>query len=463
MTIDIGHAGFLDSLRIGAYYDDLSRDVNWIKRRVETIRILDDRRIERRITLDIDARELRRRARRHAVFSRRLPLPIATLAKELQLDVDVRNAQGEPMAVTTSAEDSHLAHALVLSTLRRNGIWSPSLPPGVIVGLYDLVVRPSLDRLERIVNDVLWDGEDLPGRPDADLQEDEREAWARILEVDEAKDLLRGLAQNYLFAVETELERPVIVIKLRYVEQVRMRVPNPISQLGFTPSRFPIPVNGSIGTAAREHVRIVAPDEALMGRAILRLDGTKRPETEYGYRQGSERVVVYSSGLARGYYDVIVKIRPVLGVFFAPAFLSSIFLVLLLAAAFYLEGADCRFSRESSNADASVAILALVPSLSAIYFTRVGEHHLVARLHFVPRMLVLVGAGLTILSGGAVAAGVTHASMMDIFRIALVYNSVLMLYLGLVLIVGGIRNVIKTHSRFPLNREDTWDETNRLP
>lgn len=456
MSTRTGHARFIDSLRLGALYDDLSTEVTWIKRRIETIRILDDRRIERRVTLDIDSAEVRRRARRHGVFGRRLPLPIATLFKELQLDVDVRDSAGEPIAVTTSAEDSHLAHALILATLRRNGIQRASLPEGVIVGLYDLVVRPSLERLKQIVNDVRWDGNDTPARPDANLTEDERHAWQSILAIAEVKDLLLGMAEHYLFAVEVELKKPTVMIKYRYVEQVRMRVPSPLSQLGFTPSRFPIPIDGSIGTAAREHIRVIAPEDALMSRAKLLLDFAKVDEANYGYRQGSERVVVYTSGQPRGHYEIAIKLRPILGAFFAPAMLSTLFIAILLGVALYLETLDCRFSRDSSNADAAVAILALVPSLSAIYFTRVGEHHLVARLHFVPRMLVLLGAMLTVFCGGAVAGSVTHASMLNVFTVAFVYNISLVGYLGLVLIIGGVRNLVGTKSRFPENREDSW-------
>jgi hypothetical protein len=370
----------------------------------------------------------------------------------VQLDLDVRNTHNEPVSVSTSEEDRHLAHALILATLKRRGFNLNALPKSVVNELYELVERPSLERFELIHRDVRFNGEDTRWRPDADLTDAERAVWSKILAAEGVFDLLLGLTDHYLFAIEIPLQGARTIVKFRYVEQWRMWIPNLFAQLGLAPTRLLVPTVG-IGTAQREHTRVVAPEGTLVSRSYLTRDRDDRVERvpigDYGYTQGSERAVIYTSGLPRDNYRIAVRVRPVLGIFFVPAFFSTLLLTALLAAGWILEELDCRLSRAESNADAAVAILILVPSLTSIFFSRPGEHHLVARLHLLPRLLVLFGAVCATMVAAAVAISAAHETMIDALSIATWVNGSLCAYLGLTVIVGGIRDLVPAKSWFP--------------
>lgn len=439
------------AMTIGAYYDELLRPESaWVRRRVETIQFLDENRTEHRVTLDIDTAEVRRVAARHGVpTDTPIPVPLENLKKEFQLDLDIRSADGRPLPATLSDEDSLRAHARVMATIHRNRIAINSMPAKVNQQLFDIVKEPSLDLFLEIANrtgDPLYAPD-----PDIDLSFNGVEVryWQRLLFVDEVFKRLFEASQNYLLSTLISADGDIQILKFRYVE-VGDTATGAFkrARLGFGAPRIFLPVSG-IGTAQREHTRVLAPEGSVLAKVRLSKDDNELPDRAYGRRDDAERAVIYTKKASPGFYGVVVSLIPLLGSFFIPALICSSFLAVLFFFAMFLEFRDSRFSSPDVNADAAVAILSLIPTLVMVYLIRQNEHKIVSKLLFLPRLLVLVSSALAIFTGGAVTADAGHAFLSWLLFTGFAFNVLVSLYLGLASIITYRRSQSEHYSGFP--------------
>lgn len=456
-----------DAKTIGAYYADLLGDGSWIRRRVETVEFLDDHRIERRVTLDVNGDDLRSRADLHGLETLHiLPVPLATLNKELQFDVDVRDMRDEPIPVTLSDEDSHIAHAFALSIIS-DTVTLNTLSDALRKELFRLIRRPSVVRLAELARRVSIPSHAANPEIDIDLSDDDKLVWRSLFDSDITRQLLVQLSQSYVFAAQITPLPGTFIVKFRYVEEWR---PSPRwrlgEQLGYQAAKLFVPAY-AIGSAQREHTRIAVPDGTKISRTRLvqrvrRRDRSRsrwdRPVSQdmYGSRQSPERAVIYTRGIPRGQYGVAVRVRPQLGLFFIPAFLSTAFIGFLMWAGDYLESHSMRFTNNPGIAEAAVAVIILVPSAIAIYFVRAGEHLMVARHHVVPRVLVLLSAMDTVAVAAAVAAHMSHAHLDFMFAEAFAFSAGVAIYLLSVILTILIATARHPKATFPTGPLDHW-------
>ncbi|MGX5681480.1 hypothetical protein [Schumannella luteola] len=410
---------------------------------------MDDERIEHRITLDIDVRALG--AYSKAILGTRvsrLLVPLETLNKTLQFDMDVRDGSNAPLAVTTSDEDEYLAHALLLYLISKSRITAPT--QSVVDGLYEIVRKPSLEEVRTLFEQVR--GQSLGGNAE-DLED--ADIWGQIARVGDIGRLMIQLASNYVLStvLSPAPGAEIAIVKLRYVESYSL-APHLLEQLGLRSPKIYLPASG-VGSASREHTRVVAPDGAVITGAELLLADRSVSWDSYGLRRNAERALIYTKNLPKGRYGVLLLLSPMLGGFFIPALASTFVVTSLLFFGAWLEGMDSRFSAKGLQADAAVAILVLLPSLLAAFFIRLGEHRLVARLHLLPRALVLSATISAVYVGAELAAGVSHPFLLTVFQASFSFNACVFIYLLVVSVLIYVRQKrVRTHRpRFPKKTE----------
>lgn len=442
MGLPHGAPSAAQAIRTGRYFEDLLRNPDWTVRRTETIAFLDQVRAERVVSLDLDFADLKRRARRFRVGGKQVPFPIAKLKKSLPLDLEVRDSGSVTVPVAVSDQDSHVACAVLLATLERNGEDIRRLPESVIWQMYSVVRAPDLDELLRLLRAI----EPVPDDDvDLVLADADRQHWVRLLADGQFFETLLEFAQSYLVLVEVGSPKKAIAsFTFRIVDESNnetRRFPWLSSRrIGIRPQRFRFAATG-IGSAQREHTRIVAPESSSIHRGFLELDGVEVAAADYQVRESFERLVVYTQNRRPGNYSIVVTIEPTRASFLVPAALSTGFMSLILLFATWLQFADGRFSGGSqigeireqamwswaitlfdsgtADLDGSVTILALVPSLLAVYFVRAGEHEIVTRLLSIPRGLVVAAAMATVFAGAATAASVEPLALQNVYLVAL--------------------------------------------
>lgn len=432
-----------DVKKLGQYYDDLIREDTWIRRRVDTIRLLDRDRVEHKVTLDIDNEKLGVIAKRWSLVGAEIPIPLEHIKKELQLDLDVKDQSGVPLAVTPSDDDSKIAYGLVLAAIERHKIDPDTLTPRIHQQLYRMAQRPSLDVLKDITERAKAPGyKSKKGVERVQLDGPDVEQWRTLLSVDEIFGRLLQLTQSY-FLSTTIAAKPdgVTMVKFRYVEvpETVGSAPFFLRNLGFTSPKIYVPAPG-VGTAQREHTRVQAPEGSLISTAkLVSNDGyigstdTDVPEGKYGKRESHERAVVYTSHLpATSTYGVVLRVVPTLNYFFVPAWVSTLVLTIFLVVAQYVQWCGHYLTRDTTNADAVFAMLGLVPSLVSAYLIRAGEHQIVARLQFVPRVLLFLAALSAVFVGGTIA--INHPALSTVLTVAIVANAFVLLYLSVAIV-----------------------------
>lgn len=434
-------------------FDSLTSNYDWILRRVDTVRFLDGEMIERKVTLDLDLHELRTRAEKAGVTDSTIPLPLMQLAKRPLLDVDIADIHGQPLAIATSDQDSHLSSSLLLATLARRRVGLRRLSEGVLSQMHAIVKAPTMDDgldILYAISPESFDEAPGGGRLDLSVTVSERRAWKRMLDVDEFIDRLLDYTESFLLVAQVDVnsDEDVAILKIRLVEeravfdrQSRLLSPD---RLGWTPQIQSIPMSG-LGRAQRNHVRVLAPDDSVvrstqMLEAGVPIHAVRDGKGADGGRAPLDRALFYRAHMKPGPYEMRVELEPARGPFLVPAALTMGLLMMLLIAAAALQWADARFTEASpefvfvqrpdgtgslsavhstqANFDAAVTVLAIVPSLIAIYIVRVGEHQLVTRLLTLPRILVLVSAFSTIVAAGATAASVAPQNLFVAYAFA---------------------------------------------
>jgi hypothetical protein len=411
----------------GAYWKALLRDVSWATRRVETISIIDESHVEWRNSLDIDASAVRAAAKTAGLpDDAALPIPLASMAKRLQLDLDVRGPEDQSLSVLVSDEDSFLSHAYFLAEVS-DAIAAAQLdgeilrgylaqcPETFLITSHDIIRKDTGPDLLRRLWDRLAKDSDAPG---LEFSQAEAALWRFIQDTEKLRFLLEDLADAYYMTTALEASGPPsTIVKFRLVGSRKSRFDaGTIAFLGIKPIRIEIDAIG-IGTAQREHTRFVAPPGTKIVDGWLMRSGETLSSTEFTRRVDPGRLVCYTKG-TRGVDTLNAVLVPSLGGFFIPAFLCSLLVTGLALGAWILEHVALRFTTQpqpglaAASADASAALLALVPTVFAVFLVQNGEHRFVYRLHTAPRFLLLLPALSLFLCAVGIAVSVRHLTLM---------------------------------------------------
>lgn len=453
--MDAKYSGIADvkiARTVGKYWASLRNSPDWIDRRVETTKLVDESHIDISVSLTIDLANLRQRVEEFKLENKDpAPIPLVALEKELQLALDVRNEDGKPIPVAVSDEDSFFGHAFLLAEMERFAVPIDAFSSRVFAQTHSIVRRPDgVDVLLEIINAIQQNdagsSSELSrlGMPHSDIP-----AWNSILDNDAAFTLLYQMAAGYFLVVKLPLTGETTIIKYRRLASVNLyRSRFGPMPLGLKPLSIALNGNG-IGTAQREHTRVIAPEGARIVGGELLSGGMTYPIER---RRDSRRIVFYTAGHKPGALNLLrVDLKPDVGAFFVPAFVCSLLLTIFAAVALHLESADDRFSRDlGANVDATVAILVLLPTIFAILLIQRGEHGLVARMHAVPRAILLLAVIFMIVAAGGVAISADHAELMSLFFTATLVATLSTLYFLSVLIsmfVHGIRAPIEAFMR----------------
>lgn len=392
---------------IGRYWHELLSDRSWVRRRVETKALVDESHIEARVSLDINVETINRHARdARCRFDGLLPIPLVAHRKELQLDLDVRDASGNSCSLLTSDSDSHIAHAYFLYVMTQQGF-----PPAVLTEKF------REESFKAIRNDngtdillVRVDGLRAELSSGQKLSPEDK-LWKSLLENSTLYDLLVDLSSGYFLICRVSDRLKSTILKYRRLAEIDTHNLTVPMALGLEPLRlrFAAP---QMRSAHREHVRVVAPAGTEVVRAnMLTADGVES-KVPYPKRIDQGRAVFYTTD------DWPSKVFTVdvvthLSAIFVPALICSFTTLVLAGSALYLERFDHRFSDQGgvSSASAIVTILALMPTLFALFLVQNGEHRVVARMHSAPRLLLMSSALALLMCAGAIAVRVTPSTL----------------------------------------------------
>jgi hypothetical protein len=418
---------YKDSARTGKYFLDLLRDTSWIQRRVETVRLLEQNQFERSVSLTLDVDEIKVRLERAGLVDvEQAYVPLFTLVKTFLLDFDVCGANGEPLPLATSAQDSFAAQAVLLARLEESGTDPSALSPQVIDAIYDAARRmpddSTLDDFDLIDSESPIRDYWVSRAADLFSSNVHRKQWRALFEDAAFCKLFADFTTQAMALAPVTLKGRSMVVKYRHIELESLASePSFWEASGLTSFAYILETK-SIGTSQREHIRIIAPSGANMSSVQLQKKVSSLHSAEelgyaadtYNSRVTAERAVVYTRQMPPGDYIVVAAFRPRVSTFVAPAMFSVGLSVLLLAVVaglhifnqFYFDrGFDDIGLFGGIDRSALATSLLLGPTLLSIFIVRPGEHSVVGRLLLRPRIMVLLTAFTLVISALAVAVG----------------------------------------------------------
>ena len=398
----------------------------WMVRRVEGFRLLDDRTVERRTSLDFQLPA--------SVLGEDLPgalrvLPLATLSKRKLSAFDLRDEDGRTLPVLDTRDNGTVAttalHALAETVLGRpaHGVTQILLEniaraPRSAAESHRAGMRRTADaafvqmqvRLWRAVADagngwapelrayvVFWLG--LTAE------------WRALEATPTAQQLMDELAGEFILL--TPVAGPVLsrrVLKMSYEETfedvsghspwrwLAVRLGLSSAVIGF--------VAPGTGRCRSYHAELSAPEDAEL-LSLYVDDGAYR--WDYEPASGSEprgrHHVQVSDGNVQEAGQVIAHLRAR-----RPGLLRSALLTCGLAFALLL-GGRLSLARISGEVEATAAILLLVPGVLAAYILRPGEHALVTSLLSGVRAIVLAVASSAVAAAALLVARVNAEAL----------------------------------------------------
>lgn len=401
---------------------------------------MDDRRVQLRVSLDIDVQAVKRRLLSAGLNEPDLaPIPLVISSKELQLDLDLHGSNGESLSIATSDCDSHYSHAYVLKEIVDLNADEVVLTDRFQQQLYDIIRGDDgVDLLLEIINAVTqYETGSSQELRRLGMQDVDARAWNVVFGNDDLFVLVLDLSVDYFMIAFIPTEHDFSIIKYRRLASWSIdRNPAGLMGLGLKPSTISVAARG-IGSASREHTRIVVPPGMRVVDGML-LDDDQLQGVSPKKRVDSERLVIYTSDAPPGNYFIRLEVYPYLGHFFIPALICSLVTFAFSSAALFLEYTSRRFTvsgllswtapAPAASADASAALLALVPTAFAVFLIQNGEHRLISKIHTVPRLILLACALLTLFSAGAIAISAAHELLLRVLAVTAVFTLLSSLY-----------------------------------
>jgi|GEM_PF-5306669 len=422
---------------------------SWLARRVETVSFLDSSRLEHRVTLDLDGRKIREIVRSSGGDpDQPILVPLTILTKGLLLDLDLRAGDGRAMPVAVSDRDARAAQAAILAQLDEVGVGVGALSKAIRQSIFNAAYkRPSDADQEGLTYATDFEVEAWSLAQDLSSPEGETARWADLFKYPEFFDLMVTFTLRFMLMASLTCTDEVQIVKYRYVESQQPSELLLFERLGGEPFSTLLPAPG-VGNAAREHLRIDAPDGMFLeslylwdvpglltpgSRKIRPAQGARR----YERRLIPERGVIYTSGLGRGEYYVALSMRPKVQTFLRPSQLTVLASFVFLVAGALAQTFGRRLSSPSSNTEAAVALLLVVPSVMSAFLARAGEHQLLSDLLRWPRLAVGASAYISLLAGGAMVVHVAGTPLAIVWYVAAAITGLVLLLLVVVTRASG--------------------------
>lgn len=412
---------------------------NWFSRRVENISFVGERRVRRRVSVDVRISQEMRDA---ADGQGRFPLPVALMRKATLVGFDLRDEQGGALSAATSADTADMAYYVLRAAVDLAFETALAGEPGNNSGtprnrepsksLQD-VLRAIAARERVDANKAL---QELPTATDPKLKADLALLLGQDGKLEPGLQKLAGdLADNFLLLAHVPVDSSRRVVKFCVEEEWetqadgrRAWAARPARWLCWAPGKYLLPTPG-VGLCRSYHLEIEPPGGLVVAKATLevapagkRAEKGEPNEAVYLKNNPVYPIAGYPS-LAHLHMparprtgvvaNAIVQLCPPAGGLLFAAWLASTASAILLGVTAYL--VDCTAvdgirpvcyvpdSDKGLVADAAVALLLALPVTAAVLIARPGEHVVAARL--------LAGVrALTLLVGACVyAAAVTLA------------------------------------------------------
>jgi len=404
----LSESSYDDAKNIAHFYLSLLNDWEWVSRRVETIHLLDEEHRERRVSLDIDVAELRRRASQYSLSDMEvLPIPLAFVRKGLMLDFDAVDSSGSSISIFNSREDSKMAQFAMLAAMRSSSQFCESEIDAVSGLLRDVAESfPPLDQLDNTLVTGEWI---VPAYSKS--WESAKEVWEKIENLELTDDrsaeylihyLARQYTTNYSPTVWFPMSGSTEIIKYKRLENEHDSLISILKSPDLDISRSDKDVSqavsfriSNVGLAAREHIRLVAPTGTFLGSAVIRpwVTSDRHDILKYRARLSLRRAVFYTAGAGRSRhnYYVYAHLNPDLSGFATPAKILCGLIVAILS----LGGMSIALPAEvlqvvARQSDAVITLMLIVPTLTLAYVVRDDEHAYRRKLLRPARRIVLI-------------------------------------------------------------------------
>ena len=392
---------------LGQYVVSLLQDPSWVRRRVETIRFVDEDTVLRNVTLDVDLGVITARTPVPYLTSTR-PVILTTLTKELLVDFDLRDGDGKALPIATRFEDSDWAFQALLAQTAADPE-DHQAASKIAPHLYAITkcfpaVEDSPDDPGRLVS---WKTPDEWGR-------EEYDSWDRLLRNEEFTRLLLEFTFNFLLITRLPPAPSIQLVKFAYRTNFEFHRYSVWEKLSVRSTQVALRVP-TLGTSTSSHVRINAPPELRFTSVELarRENPNKAPGSAgfYHRRISADRAQLYTGPSPAGDYGAWIGLRVPLTGLLRSIMIASVFTAgVMLCAYRYL---DRLVEVADDQSDAAVALLLVAPSLLTAYLVQPGEHPIASRVLRVLRYLVALSALSTYLGASIIVLGFSHTITED--------------------------------------------------
>lgn len=363
----------------------------WVHRRVESVSFIDDSTVRRRVSIDL------------SVPKGLKLVPIATLTKDLLVDLDTHDETGRGLPVATRIQNSEVAWMILYSRAR------------TVLARGGLAVSHELSNALRAI--AVKDADGALNELTTLLNSDSIAAKA-VVDDDVFWRLANRLAQEFILLVHVEpsqLSRRLL--KFSYVENLEepSLIAGTLAVLGVRQSSLVFDVPG-VSRATSFHFESDLPDELELREAALLVEEEDDFYVGKATLRGSRGHLYFSSpiGLSADGSVILFFARHRTG-FVRIAWASALFTALTLAW-FGMHVDDLR-----ADDSGATTILVAIPGLLSLLASRQGEHRLASRLFFGSRVLVGI-CGLL-----AYAAAATLAVELDNVTFRAIWTDIVVL------------------------------------
>jgi len=401
----------------------LLRPERWTHRRVESVEILDDRSIHRRVSLDIAIDRDRVLGPEFTEddasldFSTLEFTPLTLLRKEILQNFDLRDREDRPLPILTKKQTDEISGNTLIFVAE--SVLDADLPEDLEHKLR-FVVEQESDLARSELESWQWAADDPDDR--------HRNVWRTLTSDDAFLDFANSLVDSFvLLAVTDPFPASRQVLKLGYEE--RFADEDSFDSLRalvipFGWSRKDLSVHVSpISLATSYHLEVAAPTDLEIDAAQLRFepvnpDGDQVPEnvTVGGCLQ---RAHLYAGQVGTEFQaKAVIYLRRQRDAFLRSAFLTALLVCVLLAIGLSRLD-DLLGTANSGQGQTGAALLLITPTLLAAYIVRPGEHRLATKILGGVRMLVVGAALCAIVAVGVLAAGYSSCTSRVIWSIDL--------------------------------------------
>lgn len=396
----------------------------WIHRRVHSVSLVDETRLEHRISLDFTVPE--EDLDQLSAGGDQVVVPLAFVRKGPMRHFDLRDEAGTALPTLTVNQN----HPIALRTMEllgkvalREARISAAPDPNVLHDVVDVALSnppKSVVALRRVLR-----GEAGPG---------DREQRATLSRSPKLRAIATDLCTQFvLYVVVRARPGERRIVKFRYEDALastreggrwRRSLSALTEWLGFTGTPLTIPVTG-MGSATSFHFEIEMPAGAIVERAALL--SSAAPGETIASDTTTVRAHLMTHDQRRGMIgaaDLRIRARP-------PLLLVS-WVVSLVTAALLWAGWFLQTNNVSPSAEPATALLVALPGLYAAYLVEAPAHRLVQRLSRGLRQRMILSTFCSLLAAGTLtfqppASWPTHLRVQAWLGLAIVATAIALL------------------------------------